>query len=290
MGGESRPFDSPGPSSCNPVAWVVMVNERGWMQAQEFSMAEPEDLQVDPNLAGEAELSRLPGIGPAMARRIIASRPYRSPIDLTRVSGLGEKSLAQLLPFLTLPPEPGDAPAAQLAVSPDQPRRRSTPPGVTPARRRVDYFSRSETVYLAAASGLIGALLAVVLTLSLLAGLNGTLDFSRHRVIRELATELDGSAGRLSRLESELVSVQARLDALQGLSGRIADAQTQINALETDMDQALNEVHDMQSSVSNLEQVIGDVQARVSLFDRFLAGLRELLLEPTDGAQGSMTP
>lgn len=67
---------------------------------------------VDVNRAPAADLDRLPGIGPARAARIVADRtangPFRSLEDLTRVPGLGSRSLAQLKPHLDLPSSLGD--------------------------------------------------------------------------------------------------------------------------------------------------------------------------------------
>ena len=51
--------------------------------------------QVNINTATQAELESLPGIGPATAQKIIASResegPFSTPDELMRVSGIGEK-------------------------------------------------------------------------------------------------------------------------------------------------------------------------------------------------------
>jgi competence protein ComEA len=55
---------------------------------------------VNVNTASEAELEVLPGIGPALAGRIIASRPYSSPADLDQVKGIGPKMLEKIGPYL----------------------------------------------------------------------------------------------------------------------------------------------------------------------------------------------
>lgn len=54
---------------------------------------------TDLNRATAAELERLPGIGPTLARRILerrATAPYEAPTDLLDVSGIGPRSLTKL--------------------------------------------------------------------------------------------------------------------------------------------------------------------------------------------------
>jgi len=61
---------------------------------------------VSINSASQAELESLPGIGPALAQRILeyrqANGPFRSIDELDAVKGIGPKSLAKLRPFLKL--------------------------------------------------------------------------------------------------------------------------------------------------------------------------------------------
>lgn len=57
---------------------------------------------LDLNRATPAELQTLPGIGPALASRIVAFRaqhgPFAKPEDLKKVSGIGDKTFARLAP------------------------------------------------------------------------------------------------------------------------------------------------------------------------------------------------
>lgn len=68
--------------------------------------AEPEREKIDINTAGAEELKTLPGIGEKRAADIIADReengPYRFPEELTRVKGIGEETLAEVLDYITV--------------------------------------------------------------------------------------------------------------------------------------------------------------------------------------------
>ena len=64
----------------------------------------PPPAPTNVNTASEAELQRLPRIGPALAGRIVeyrrANGPFRSADQLTEVRGIGEKTLEKLRPWV----------------------------------------------------------------------------------------------------------------------------------------------------------------------------------------------
>jgi len=69
-------------------------------QAGAWDRAMQRARSVDVNTAGVAELARLPQIGPALARRIIAHRqahgPFRDAEGLLQVKGIGPETYAAL--------------------------------------------------------------------------------------------------------------------------------------------------------------------------------------------------
>jgi competence protein ComEA len=72
----------------------------------EGKKASASGLRVDINQAGVAELSKLPGIGEQVAKRIIAYReengPFEKAEELMNVRGIGEKSFLKLQPHVTV--------------------------------------------------------------------------------------------------------------------------------------------------------------------------------------------
>lgn len=74
------------------------------------------DGRVVLNLAGEAELVKLPGVGPKRAQRILEARArlgrFRRVEDLLRVKGIGRKALAKIAPLVVVDPPPAPAASA----------------------------------------------------------------------------------------------------------------------------------------------------------------------------------
>lgn len=84
--------------------WCSHGGPRG--ELVEFERAGPRQARflVDVNRADWPELAQLPGIGPTLAQRIIASRNREGPFldhdDLRRVRGIGPRTVERLRPYL----------------------------------------------------------------------------------------------------------------------------------------------------------------------------------------------
>ncbi len=92
-------------------------------------------LRVDLDVATAAQIESLPGIGPALAQRMVAYRdscgPFGTLARVDRVPGIGPAMLGRIAPWVTfsLPPRPG------IAVPGDPGDRRRTNPQRAPHGR-----------------------------------------------------------------------------------------------------------------------------------------------------------
>lgn len=91
------------------AARVREAVDRGLERSRRASRPLEEGERIDPNRAPAVELDRLPGVGPATSRAIVAARgeeAFRWREDLLRVRGIGPATLARIGPHLALPRAP----------------------------------------------------------------------------------------------------------------------------------------------------------------------------------------
>jgi len=247
-------------------------------------MAQDDIQAVNPNTADEDQLRQLPGVGPQLAGRIVEGRPYQSADDLRQVQGLGDSVLDDIKPFLAF-----DAPALESAEdqAPDEKESESSEPS-----RKSDRNADEERKYplvlteskpdrngiwalLAVAAASV--LCSVTLTLSVLAGINGTLDFGRHAALQETRNELIQIRSQFEATQVELEALRGRAEALEGVSGKIVEIETQVGTLQQQIGETLAAVDAMQTEISVVLEETRAQAERVARFQTFLDGLSRLI-------------
>lgn len=91
------------PAAASTPSRAPVMAELG--QATAFAAAAALDGKVNINTASAAQLELLPGIGPAIAERIVSYRtkhPFKQLNHIMRVKGVGKKTYAKIKPYLSL--------------------------------------------------------------------------------------------------------------------------------------------------------------------------------------------
>ena len=244
-------------------------------------MAQDDIQTVNPNTADEDQLRQLPGVGPQLAGRIVEGRPYQSADDLRQVPGLGDSVLDDIKPFLAF-----DAPALESAEDkvPDEKESESSEPsGNSESEERKYPLVLTESkpdrtgIWALLAVGAASVLCSVTLTLSVLAGINGTLDFGRHAALQETRNELIQIRSQFEATQVELEALRGRAEALEEVSGKMVEIESQIGSLQQQIGETLVAVNAMQPEISvALEQTRAQAE-RVERFQTFLDGLSRLI-------------
>jgi hypothetical protein len=239
-------------------------------------MSERKDLLINPNNASVEDLIQLPGVGEVLAQRIIESRPYTQAEEMLRVPGLGVATLSRLTANLAFEEEMKSTPETPESKGVEsealqRPTRRK------PIRERVTY-SREATLWLIVGSVIISVALSVLLSLSILGGINRTLNYGRHATVRQLSSDLTEMNVVMSDISSRIDVLGRRIDAVEGLSGRVTEIEREFSALREEIRGSLELVNSIQSRMDGLMQEMMFLSERIGVFDAFLDGLRELLV------------
>jgi DNA uptake protein ComE-like DNA-binding protein len=97
--------DAQGPSTGTPASETSAGNtsDANPHSADKEPAAKPPaegSLRMNINTATLTDLETIPGVGTALAKLIVAGRPYASVDELEKVAGIGPKSLKELRPYV----------------------------------------------------------------------------------------------------------------------------------------------------------------------------------------------
>ena len=182
--------------------------------------------QVDLNLASVDALIELSGIGPVLAQRIVAARPFADVEDLLRVQGIGPDTLERLRPFIGVSADPGgpEATGADREGEPEEDELAF----LEPAARSGGIVPLPEE-----GAGAEGA------TVELQAKAPETVPLSRHEdeqaeeadKMQEHETVLEGDQGKAAQAEGveaqvvEAEDVEAQVVEAEGAEAQVVEAE-----------------------------------------------------------------
>ena len=176
-------------------------------------MGSEDRTHIDPNTADLKTLMRIPGVGEALAGRILEYRPFDSSRDLLRVPGIGEATLRRMESYLLLNErssksatifkdqlemESAGRSAARVGSMPEDSgvpqtssaRESKLTPSAARERQRRSVLTGVDPLWLAVGTAAASIFLSVLLSLAILRGINRTLDFGQHSVVQEIRGSL----------------------------------------------------------------------------------------------------
>ena len=204
-------------------------------------MANELDFTLDINTAEVDELIKLPGVGSAMAERIIAIRPFVDFDDLRRVPGIGPAFVEKLAPHIIDSFSTEDEENFDVVVDEESPEiveylsedgEISPEPSKKPAN-----VTRGQALMMAIGSSFLAIILALIFSFSILAGLNdGILHFASPSEINHLGNQLESINVQLTNLEEDVDGLRSRLDNLEILSNRIRAVEDTLETLNAEFE------------------------------------------------------
>jgi len=289
---------------------------------------------INVNSAQPEVLTCLPGIGPAIANRIVAARPFEAIDDLLQVRGVGPALLERLGPLVTLaepvpeqeviflgavtetPPEAEadtlemESPPETESESPDleaDPLPREgleleveTDPEdeIIPTEKAIIKVeteepeaekpaagprpvTRGQAFFMAAGCSFVAFILALLLSIGTIGGLNGGLRFASPDQVVRLTVKIGALNDQIEIVAGDVESVRTRIDSLAGLSGRVGDLETASEELSASTEELSTNMEITANLVERLNAQIEEITFRTEKFQAFLDGLGRLLSDLT---------
>jgi predicted nucleic acid-binding Zn-ribbon protein len=264
------------------------------------------------NNASRDELTDLPGIGPVLADRLVEARPYDSLEAVQTVKGISAKFIERLIDIPESQPDPvpvpevpavDEGPAAspiedlKESLAEEEPATRAaTSEGLSGTDETVNKREQADRQAVEAlpekfeqasesrgllrtilVSSTITALVAILLTLAVLGGINGSLKFATSSQYGTIQREYSQLTTQLNTVQEDLVSLRGRVDTLEGLGERTVALEKAQQQLSAELESISQQASAIQAEATALNEKVTQQEERTLRFETFLRELQTSL-------------
>ncbi|HEX7555144.1 MAG TPA: helix-hairpin-helix domain-containing protein [Leptolinea sp.] len=260
------------------------------------------------NNSSREELTTLPGIGLSLSDRILEARPFNTLEDAKVVKGIGGKLLES---WVDIPAAQPDSVVDSLPITPNETpvesrfedlkdtltekgqtarealaefgesakkRGQATRLAVEALPQKLDETARTRgPLWTTLVSSIITALLAILLTLVILASINGSLSFATNAQYRTLNRELTQLTEQANTMQKDMNGLRVRIDTLEGLGERTVALEKAQTKLAADQKTASQQMTALQAEVTVLTEKVTKQEEQTQRFETFLKDLQTLL-------------
>jgi len=279
---------------------------KGEMQEEVANLRPQTAEKVDLNRGDAEALEAIPGIGPALAQRILEYRKdkgaFLSVEEIIAVPGIGPVLYVRIADQLIATP-PDSEPLEEAATVPDEEAL------VSVAEMPIEAEMEREAPLLSAEapkpprtaapglpslglgalswlwSALLGAVLGVICTLLILTAINGSLVLRNTPVIVDLADHIEVLAARAGVLDSDISELGRRLDVLEGLPDRMDSVEEALGAFHEAVLDLNQQVTALESRVEAAEKDMVAMQAHAERVTTFFEQVQSLLFDTFGGLE-----
>ncbi|MBT3391856.1 MAG: hypothetical protein HN413_15765 [Chloroflexi bacterium] len=238
------------------------------------------------NTASAEELTSLPGVGPAIAERIVAARPFVDANELQTIEGIGAALFDRLVPLVEIagddiapeaepleetPATPEEAPPPEAetdalevdaeiptdGLAPEEPAAPSIPPEEKPKTS----ITRGQALLMSLGSSFLAFVLAAALVFGVLVGLNGGLRFVSPAELAQLERQIEGMQVQLDITTQDIEGLRARLDNLEDVSQQVAQLSDDVAAVNAQADALSSDVEALQAESAQFEDFFTALRA-----------------------------
>jgi outer membrane murein-binding lipoprotein Lpp len=170
-------------------------------------------------------------------------------------------------------------PVEELTISEAEPPAPPTQPA---------YATRGQAFWMSLGCSSVAFILALVIAIGLLAGLNsGNLVFATPVQVSKLTLEVERIDSEIQGIEQDLDGLRSRVNNLESLTSRMDEVEQTTKDLGTQVTSVTSQVEEMDQDVQALATDVETLKAESARYQDFFNGLRELLSRVIPTEEGS---